>query len=747
MSMDPHPVNDQYSASCQRIRHKHAYLYHKHFPSMTRSLTLTLMLLCSSDALLAEDSLYVEEVLVTAQKREQKLEDVPISVAVVGGRQVEEFAIRTTADLDNFVSGLVIQETPQNLSTITVRGVGTAAGNESYDQSVSLFIDGVFAGKTREFQTSLFDVNRIEVIKGTQNTLMGKNTSLGAISLFTNRPGDELSATLEASYETEYQSRGGSGAIDLPFGPVKFRLAFNLIDDRGYIKNATTGNEVPEREQSTVRLNTTIDLGENSELFVSYQYDDLYILGDIFQLTEDSNATIRSLAPSTELRFDDRKTSRVLAGDGGEAYDDQISERAAIGYTLEFNDMQLDLLSGWSSYTNERVVDSDWTAEELLFTTYDTNFEQFTQELRLTSPTGGTLEYILGIHYLTSNYDTANLVDANFPTIGFISVQGATFKTYEQDTEAWSVFGHSTLNITARQRLSLGLRFTDEDKDAMYGNTIRRPGPGVGIIPVFAPTPLARSESATDGSVNYQFDLNSDTMLYASWARGSKSGGFTDAANTPATAEYKEEVAKTTELGSKSVWLEGRAGLNAALFYIDIKDFQIVTFNGLGFDTDNVPAESKGVEMDGYVFLSEAARLYGGLTWADAERSDNHTQLPQSPRLTANLGLGYRWQGLFGSNLNLNSDTVLTYRDKMYNHLDEVIETNSATRVDLRLALSPASQAWELALVGRNLTDEEVESFGFEYPLLSNLFTSETIEARGLEPPRTLTLQFTLRLE
>ena len=130
----------------------------------------------------------LEEVIVTAQKRVENIQDIPITVNVVSGELLDNFTIRNTNDLAASVPGLIIQETPQNLSQVTIRGLGTGAGGESLDQSVGLFIDGIWAGRIREFQAALFDVERVEVIKGAQTTLLGKNTSLGAINIITRRP-------------------------------------------------------------------------------------------------------------------------------------------------------------------------------------------------------------------------------------------------------------------------------------------------------------------------------------------------------------------------------------------------------------------------------------------------------------------------------------------------------------------------------------------------------------------------------
>ena len=155
---------------------------------------------------MAQSSAVLEEVIVTARKQVETVQDIPLTVNVVSGELLNNFTIRDSWDLADTVPGLTIQHTPQNLAQVTLRGLGTGSAGESLDQSVGLFIDGIWAGRIREFQTALYDVERVEIIKGTQTTQLGKNTSLGAISVITRRPGADLGGYLQADYEFEFDS-------------------------------------------------------------------------------------------------------------------------------------------------------------------------------------------------------------------------------------------------------------------------------------------------------------------------------------------------------------------------------------------------------------------------------------------------------------------------------------------------------------------------------------------------------------
>ena len=248
---------------------------------------LAVAFVLGSSSLNAEQ-LVLEEVIVTAQKRVENVQEIPLTVNVVEGMSLDNFNIRDTSDLASLVPGLIIQPTPQNLAQVTVRGLGTGSGGESLDQSVGLFIDGIWAGRIREFQSSLFDIERIEVIKGTQTNLLGKNTSLGAVSVVTRKPGDVLGGYFQADYEFEFDSRYAAGAVDLPTAMGNYRIAFNVVDEEGYVDNRATGNEVPERDQDALRFSGAWDVGRGGELLLQYQWDDLEIKGDSFQPDEDA---------------------------------------------------------------------------------------------------------------------------------------------------------------------------------------------------------------------------------------------------------------------------------------------------------------------------------------------------------------------------------------------------------------------------------------------------------------------------
>lgn len=716
----------------------------------TPGLVFRLGIVCSVSMVQAQEApLVLEEVIVTAQKRVENVQDIPMTINVVDGQSIDQFSIRNTNDLADYVPGLIIQHTPQNLAQVTIRGLGTGSASESLDQSVGLFVDGIWSGRIREFQTSLFDLERVEVIKGSQTALLGKNTSLGALSIISRRPDDSFGGYLQGDYETEFDSRYLSGALNIATGMGNYRIAFNEVEEGGYVANNTTGNEVPERDQSTVRLGAEYQVSSNGSLYLSYQYDDLRIKGDVFQPDEDQLGFMAAMDPGADIGIDRNKNGYTSYSSSGEADDEQQSRRAIALYEQGMGEFLLTSLTGWSEYDNDRITDTDFLSVDYLTSTFSSDYRQFSQELRIASPLDQRFEYLAGLYYHDSELDYANITDSSFPppfTLGPFPIDSASLKTYVQDTKVLSVFGQGTLYLGDYWQATLGLRYTDEEKDAVWARErLRSGGPLADVLadllaPVVEPTPLERNEYNLDGSINLQYQFSDDSGIYLSWASGSKSGGFTNDVATPEEAEFETEQAETTELGFKMALAGGAGLLNAAVFNTEIEDFQVVSFIGTGFLTSTVPARSRGVEMEAMWALSPDLRMGVSATYADAQEEDSGARLPYAPKWSGSLTMNYSYPWS-SAPLQWLLDGAINYRDEQYQQRGESSLDHALTMLDLRLALAASDDRWELALVGRNLLDEE-SSFGFDYPFFGGqVLPAGSTTIGSLNRPRTLALQ------
>lgn len=234
----------------------------------------------------------VEEVIVTAQRRETKLETTPMSVNVVSGAQVEQAGVRELKDLKASVPGVTIHETPGGLTGVSIRGIGTSAGSQLFEQSVGLFVDGVYHPRARQFRDGLFDVDRIEVVKGSQGVLFGKNTSVGAISIMSRNPGAEFGGYLQGEYESEFGSSTIQGAVDVPVSDrFRFRIAALHDDQAGWMRNATENRDEGSETRDLIRGVFVLDVTPEFSAALKLQHSDYSATGNTFQYLSATNLT------------------------------------------------------------------------------------------------------------------------------------------------------------------------------------------------------------------------------------------------------------------------------------------------------------------------------------------------------------------------------------------------------------------------------------------------------------------------
>lgn len=716
----------------------------------------------------------LEEVLVVAQKREETVQEIPLTVTVIDGEALSQFSINNTTDLARSVPGLVLEPAPQGLSLPKIRGLGTGTGTENVDQSVGLFIDGVWSGRPRDLQAALFDVARIEVVKGTQTSQLGKNTSLGAILVMSSRPEDESGAYVSGDYDFELDSTILSGVANLATNFGNYRLAMNLVDEKGYVDNRLAGGDDPAREQNSLRLSGSWELGDRAGLFASYTYDDRDVTGMQFEVSGDPQGWYQDLTGDTDIKLNNKSKTWNTYGNSGRDSDKQDSHRVVVELTYDVSEeMEFVSLTGYSEYDNDpRYYDADFSALEFLQQNKDSSFEQFSQEFRIGSTAfDSRLDYVAGLYYLDNNLEnreeTSTLTNPAFLPVQLplYAATGPTdaFSEYEQDVESWSVYGNGAIQLTDRWRLTLGIRYTDETRklkdwvaeylvDETFFYLGIDPENGVFAGPVFsdllpadtffqvvsAPHPavnLKRDEDNVDGSVNLQYDFSDAGSVYASWARGSKSGGFTTSA-APEDSEFDTEEADTIEVGVKSELLDGSLRLNAALFYTEIDNFQNVRFVGDGFLTETIPVETQGVEFEGMWAASQNLVLALAATYADAENTDTDLTPTGAPEWAASFTMAHSWD--VSSDYYVRTNAVVNYIGDRYTQSGETYEAPEITLVDLRVAVAPTGDQWELALMARNLFDEQKLAYGFDMPFYGEAYGTSI---GSYNRPRTVSIQ------
>ena len=689
-----------------------------------------------------DDQSRLAVVYVTATKRNESAQSVPITLNVVDGELLADRGVGSMLQIESIAPGVQLVRSPTGKSRtgVTIRGLGSSPGTSLFESSVSLFIDGVYAPRSREFTSSLFDIERIEVIKGTQAALLGKNTSAGAINVIPRTPGDEFSAELTAGYEFELGTTNVMGAADLPItDTLKLRLAAQYTDQGGWTENVISGQKATTLEDLSVRgvlvyePNSDMDftlLAQTSSTDLSGTPAEIVVTSPLAEMLQAASGF-----PGTISNALNRKNANGLFAPGQPAGEELNNDRVQFTANFDIGGHTLTSISGWSAYQSLGTVDGDGLAANFLYQEDTEKSAQFLQEVRLVSPNSDVFEYIVGGMYMDNLLKGLAMIDVDYPfgPAPGVNIAGAYQTRYNQSTKAWSGFAQGTAHLTDEFRAIIGARYTDETKEFVTSRQLIRPG--LYSLVIFPPTPemtLERDEGNFDYSAALQYDLTADAMIYASVGKGTKAGGFAESASILSQSEFDAETSRTLEAGLK--WSGSGWQLNSAVFSTDISGFQVVTFDGTRFVVNNTDLESQGFESEGFWNATRDLRLFGNVTYAKARNALNGERIPNAPDWSGSVGFDYErslTNGLeFVANGTVDYRSDVTYQQNP----DAAVMGEEFTTLNLTLGIADANRGWEVSLIGRNLTDENSASFAFPTPFVG-------ASSATSEMPRTVALQ------
>lgn len=744
---------------------------------ITRTVLATAIGTLISPVILAE-TFALEEVIVTAQKRPQTLQDVPLSVSAVDGEFVADAAITEISGLGEFVPNLQTADSPFN-NVVAIRGLGSGAANRAFEQSVAMFIDGAYAGRSNQFLTPFFDVERIEVVRGPQGVLFGKNAIAGGISVVSAKPTEEFEASVKASYEFENDGHAIETIVSGPLSnSLRGRLAAKTDRQGAYLDNTTTGDD-DNGEINSYVFRVSLEWDPASDLTVGLKLETAQRdqEGNLFQLSEVTTAGLTPVlfsAVGGDLTedLDDKRSA-----DANE-FTDIDTDNVALNVEYAMDAGTLTFASNYSDYEYNQDLDADMTSLDLMASVAEEKFEQFSQEIRFASEPGQTFDYIVGANYLDQDIDLYHGFDLNFPTLNpmfaILGAPAAPFGVsprwqYDQNTSSWSAFGEVTWNIRDDFRVSLGVRYTEEEKEASQATTVSVLGTpfidNAGARGLLAASNLGwtpgaimkdeRDEESLDPSLKIQWDLNPDMQVYVALAKATKAGGF-DSQNTTGDLNdfsFEEEEVKSIELGTKMNLADGAAQLNLAVFKTEYTDLQVSSFDGAIFTIENAAeATIEGFEADGRWRLSEGLTIGGAAAYLDAEFDDfpgfscitNSIGVPSICDPVTNNGKGVKmsfapeWSGNIWAEYNrtvfgdweLRSRIGANYSDDVHYAFDrDPLDVQDAFwKINARVGLTTADEAWSLALSVKNLTDKETFSYaGDAFIFKGNHFGSTSV--------------------
>jgi len=709
-----------------------------------------------------------QSIIVTATRREQTLQEVPISVAVVSGDQIEKQGILLFDDVQDNVPNLQIDRTNGNFA-ITMRGLGAGTGNLSFEQSVGLFIDGVYLSRSRAFQNPLLDVQRVEVVRGPQGALFGKNTNAGAISVVTRRPTRELEGFIRASGEVEHGGWNLEGAMS---GPISDTLSVRLTGRAGsigdYMENTITGRKENGSQYEAIRGQLLWEPTDNFEALVKVEHSSNRIDGGttVFNNIGSASCALCNAVRNSGEDVPEYPSFRRAARTINPEYDNTKTTMAQLTMNLDVGDWTVTSVTAWQEL--DGGVNSDYDGP-LTFLESDITEKSNSlfQEVRAQREIGDGGSFIAGLTYIDTNLhiQQASLFDAASAGVA-LPLNGLSTRQFDQSGNSWSPFVSLEVPVTEQIMLSGSLRYSHEKREGRA----RSFSDGV-FPPTYLPYDLTetRKENLWDYSLRARYEFTPDAYVYLSYATGTKGGGFVsndalllyNIQNGLATFQFDSERARSWEIGGKFRFLDGKGQLNIALFRTNFSDLQVSEYNGTAFITGNAAsAISQGVEIDTDIGIGDNWRIGGSLGYLDAHYKDypggaclydapatctpqtNNlagTRLVRAPEWTANGFIEAKYP--VSSSLYALARVSANYQSRSFFQPDmNPLNSQPAfTKYDARLAVGREDGKWELALVGRNLTDKVTTTQGFSTPTFGGDSHMAMVAA-----PRTVTVQLSL---
>jgi iron complex outermembrane recepter protein len=578
------------------------------------------------------------EIVVTAQKREQSLQDVPISVNVLTGDSLEANRISSVEELQQLSPSLSFTNSANSRGQgLSIRGIGTLNFSDGVEPSVSTVIDGVVIGRQAQSVFDLIDIERVEVLRGPQGTLFGKNASAGVISIVTQRPSTteaEFAGSVSYAELNEVKIRGSASA-PIVADKVAARMTGYYIKRDGPIRNIFTGRDVNDQDQWGLRGKLLLTPIENF---------DLLIIGDYAKIDRDCCIwTARTVNPNTRyFGATGPLRSSLLAGITPGPANRQVSfdaptflRQKSWGISAEANwqlgDHTLTSITAHRKFNLFDNNDADTAPVNILnLNNADQNQRQFTQELRITSPAGNPLEYVVGAFYFDQKVATLTQVAGTF---GSVLPAGAVLGSEINraiTTKNAAAFGEVTLNVSDTLRFVSGARLTTEDLRARFARSnllgALAAAPNAGA-PLNVPA-LKSDDTAWSYRLAAQYDVTSDVMIYASHSRGYKGSAINMLNNLSAAlvasgeAIVRPEIAKNYELGIRSTSFDRKLLVNLTGFVTTFDDFQTQSFNAAlaAFVLDNAgKLRTRGIELETIVKPSEGLTFSANAAYTDAE--------------------------------------------------------------------------------------------------------------------------------
>jgi len=689
-------------------------------------------LLTASHLTNAQSRPVIEEVVVTAQKRAQNAQDIPVAVTAIDARSIEQLGIQSSPDVVRIVPSLTVTEgNNKTNSAFSIRGIGTNTFGIAVEQAVVMIVDDVAMVQQGQSLANLIDIERIEVLRGPQSTLFGKAASAGVINITSKRPSEQFEGEVEAT-ATDEQAYRVVGSVT---GPLADNLGYRVTgfwhDTDGYVKNVASGyGDFNGEKGEGLKSKLQWDVSDSAEVTLGAYYTDENsdCCARIFRKLDPEDAGFQNLidvstgltpsADNTTVRYDTLPDSE----------NDTKGINLRIGLDLGgFKFISISAYDEWM-YTNREDVDfsdevPDFVVDQLgvsqFFSDSRRKSEYLSQEFRLLSPTYEKFDYLIGLFFAKSD------IDRNF----YRNLPVAPVDEFSHaGSENLAVFGQLNWNFTSKTSANLGLRYLNEQIDAKYRNF---------LVPDTTPVHANDSDGDVVGKVALQHFIKEEVMLFSSYTRGYKGQAYDISSFDEAAGlnPVKAEISDAYEMGLKSMFWDRRLQFNITAFYAEYNDFQVqgadTTSQVIEFQLNNAgKLETNGVELETITLLTDKLAVTFNASYVDAKINDfnganchvgqtpesgciNGTQtidggeLPNSPEWKYTAMLDYEYP-LDNFSFDGFANVIYTWQDDVRFGIDQdpLTTQDSYGLTNLRIGIKDKSDRYELSAFVNNLFAE-----------------------------------------
>ncbi|MGR4896212.1 TonB-dependent receptor [Stenotrophomonas sp. LARHCG68] len=693
----------------------------------------------------------LDEVTVTARRRSESIQDVPVAVSAFGEEQIKDLQASTVEGLQGAVPNMNIAQGRGSANSVNVfiRGIGQPDALQTFDPGVGMYVDDVYYSRINGALFSLFDIQQLEVLRGPQGTLYGKNSTGGAIKLTTKNPFDNEGGAVEVTAGDYGRLEGRFYVSGQLSDTVAGSIAGAKITNDGYVKDADTGKRYNDDDTEALRLKLAFKPIDNFSAVLSLdttKQDAALTLGRPM-----ANLVQTSLAPGGAIVLKPGETgewnrrARTSFDDGQGQYLKHSGASLAMDWDIN-EQWTLKSISSYRKLKTESYIDIDASEYELGDVLVALDQNQKSQEFQLHYDNGSNLHATFGAYYMKENVPSYQEAYAD-DLFSFLGAKVPFLRTIDDDltTTSTAAFAHVNWEFVPSWTVAAGVRWTKDKKDYERSTSTFWGAPFAGLNGTVAFDAKA-SWTAVTPSISLQKAFSDNLMGYVSANRGFKSGGFNGRANTVYDTEHAKfdpEYVWTYELGLKGSSADHRFRGSAAAFYSNYSDFQARVSQDVGtFPVLNAAKLNiKGIELEGSALLGESTTLSAQVGWMDAKydkfedfRLDpsypgfdpnvSHAHVPFSPDWTARVALQHVFPLGDSGSLTLGGD--VSYRSETWLSVDNraVLSQDAYTLLGAYGVWDSPQMSWQVRAGVRNLTDKQYMTEGQEFASVGNIQTA-----------------------